>query len=291
MQGKLVSLAVSGLVLGLFTLGAKIRLSRFLKRGSVPFRFAALILPIGFLIGEMMIRSVPLRAWIGVLVLTASQAVSGRAGRLLLLIAGLVLFASWSIHSQPWWLQSFFVLSAVFLAPAAVAFEKRHTPLILTLFLLLTVSAIFTIVPDTEDPVLFFGFLLGIAIAASLVDFRTVDHFGSVPLIGILAWVICVGGQGRPASVIVSAGCLGLLVVEPLMRLVMRLTNRTADKTGLIIGFVLHCLSFSIAVGYARTTPSIHRAAMITTAALVIPLLVLAAWEYSRSFHSQSNGL
>ena len=104
-------------------------------------------------------------------------------------------------------------------------------------FVLVAVSAVgvYYTVPDTELPLV----LLGAAVPFALISFpqplRRMGAAGTAALMGVFAWVIVVGGQGRAGSVVAGFATLGLLLVEPLARRIPRattLTGKMGDATG-----------------------------------------------------------
>jgi hypothetical protein len=41
---------------------------------------------------------------------------------------------------------------------------------------------------------------------------------GSYAIVGLVGWVAAIGGRGRPGSVVAAIACLGLMLVEPVVR-------------------------------------------------------------------------
>jgi hypothetical protein len=150
--------------------------------------------------------------------------------------------------------------------------------------LCLSMAGIFLTVPDTENVIL----LVGILVPTTLFVWP-LNRIGSetpanaAGLGAVVAWVICLAGQGRPASILVSLGCLGLLMIVPLLQMFRKsrvfLMNRFR-----LIPLLLHALSISVAVGLARTTERLDTAATAAFVALAIPILavMLIAKTYYR---------
>jgi hypothetical protein len=99
---------------------------------------------------------------------------------------------------------------------------------------LLAVSAagIYAAVPDVEAAVV----VLGVALPMSLLGWPwplarprggeeatqpppSLGLAGALATAGLLVWTVSTGGAGRPGSIVGGLGCLGLLAVEPLARL------------------------------------------------------------------------
>ena len=140
----------------------------------------------------------------------------------------------------------------------------------------LSLAGIFLTVPDTEDVTI----LLGILIPAILFAWPLRKITGGISradaagLGAIVAWVITVDGQGRPASIVVAIGCLGLLALVPVLRLVKKSRVFSMNRFCLI-PLLLHGLSIAIALGVARTTSQIDLAAVAALLALGMPILAV----------------
>jgi hypothetical protein len=97
-------------------------------------------------------------------------------------------------------------------------FETRHERrgLGVIFFALATLGA-FAAVPDTEQVLIITAAVLPITLLAWPKVAASLGAEGSFLAIAVLMWVIIAGGGGRPSSIIGSAACLGLLIVEPAM--------------------------------------------------------------------------
>jgi hypothetical protein len=99
----------------------------------------------------------------------------------------------------------------------AFDFRWRHrgyTPLLLAV----TVVGIFYTVPDTGEAVVLLGVALPIALLGWPRPLASVGWVGGFPVAGLLAWTVARGGYGRQSAIVGGLACLGLLVLEPLMR-------------------------------------------------------------------------
>jgi len=283
---KLVLLILRGVSLGLFVLGVWIVWSRMSRRWGWPRPAGGLLIAVAFLIGETAIRSVSLRAWLAILLLSGSELIFKHAKkrtiamRAFFIVSGAAILSSWSIHPEAWWLRGFVVLATAYLAPATADLDERYASAgLVQLLLLLTLGGILTIVPDTEETGLLFGLMLAASLLVWPLRSASLSMAGGAPLIGLLTWAICVGGQGRPASVLASAGCLGLLVVEPMVhattRARMTLLERLPPGTRVAGALLLHCLSIATAIVFARTTADLEQSAVAALAALGLPAMLL----------------
>ncbi len=89
---------------------------------------------------------------------------------------------------------------------------------------LLAVSAVgvYYTVPDPEEAMVFLGVVLPMALLAWPVPIAALGTVGSFVVAGLFAWTVAAGGFGRESSIVGGISCLGLLVVEPLARLLRR---------------------------------------------------------------------
>jgi hypothetical protein len=149
----------------------------------------------------------------------------------------------------------------------------------------LSMAGIFLTVPDTENVLL----LLGILIPATLFVWplnriSSGTQANAAGLGAIVAWAICVDGQGRPASIVVSLGCLGLFMILPLLRLFRKPRVFSMNKFRLI-PLLLHALSIAIVVGVARTTSRMDFAVAAALLALGVP--AIAVIMMSKTYYSE----
>jgi hypothetical protein len=117
-------------------------------------------------------------------------------------------------------------LSRVLLATATVAigvairdFDAMHGAPGGT-WVLFAVSAIgvYLAVPDTELARVMLGVALPFVLLSVPKAMCPIGPAGSAALAGFFAWVVFVGGRGRPGSVVGGLACLGLLLAEPVGR-------------------------------------------------------------------------
>jgi hypothetical protein len=120
-------------------------------------------------------------------------------------------------------------LAAIAAAVAAAlgAFDRRWGRLGLPPALLaVTAAGIWACVPDVEGPLVLLGAVLPVALlgrpgplAARWPGLAPFGAAGSAAVAAVLVWVVATGGAGRPGSVVGGLACLGLLLVEPAVRL------------------------------------------------------------------------
>jgi hypothetical protein len=112
-------------------------------------------------------------------------------------------------------------------AVAVASFDRRWRELgLLPALLAVTAAGIWATVPDVEAALV----LLGAAVPLTLLGWpgplagrspapAAFGIAGSVAVAAVLAWTVATGGAGRSGSVVGGLACLGLLAVEPAVRL------------------------------------------------------------------------
>jgi hypothetical protein len=116
---------------------------------------------------------------------------------------------------------------AVAVAAALAAFDRRWGRLGLPPALLaVTAAGIWACVPDVEGPLVLLGAVLPLTLlgrpgplASRWPGTVAFGGAGSVAVAAVVVWVVATGGAGRPGSVVGGLACLGLLAVEPAVRL------------------------------------------------------------------------
>jgi hypothetical protein len=58
---------------------------------------------------------------------------------------------------------------------------------------------------------------------------------GAYALVGLLLWVIAWGGRGREGSIVGAVACLGLFLVQPLIRRIGREHRRLTDRSAVLL--------------------------------------------------------
>lgn len=97
-------------------------------------------------------------------------------------------------------------------------FERRHAGMGLgVIFYSLAVFGAFAAVPDTEWAVALVAVTVPITFLAWPRVAASLGIEGAYLAVAVFIWVILQGGAARPPSIIGSAACLGLLVLEPIV--------------------------------------------------------------------------
>jgi len=86
------------------------------------------------------------------------------------------------------------------------------------LLFLITAAGVYLAVPDTELARVMLGVALPFVLLSVPKPMFPLGPAGSPALAGVFAWVVVVGGRGRPGSVVGGLATIGILVAEPLGR-------------------------------------------------------------------------
>jgi hypothetical protein len=97
-------------------------------------------------------------------------------------------------------------------------------------FLAVATVGVYYTVPDTELPLVMLGVALPLVLISAPQPLRRLGPAGTAAAMGVFAWVVVVGGRGRPGSVIAGFATLGILLVEPLGRRVPKSTLALARR-------------------------------------------------------------
>jgi hypothetical protein len=116
---------------------------------------------------------------------------------------------------------------AAAVAVALAAFDRRWRDLgLVPALLAVTAAGIWACVPDVEGALVLLGAALSLTLlgwpsplAARRPGLAGFGVAGSAAVAAVLVWVVATGGAGRPGSVVGGLACLGLLLVEPAVRL------------------------------------------------------------------------
>ncbi|MFM8305246.1 MAG: hypothetical protein ACKOA9_13285 [Actinomycetota bacterium] len=106
--------------------------------------------------------------------------------------------------------------------------------------LAVAVLGMYSTLPDTEQVVVVVGAVLPLALLGMPVAVASFGA-GAYGIVGLVGWVAAVGGRGRPGSVVAAIACLGLMLVEPVVRRTVRgrLRAPTSPRSAVAAGFVV----------------------------------------------------
>lgn len=145
-------------------------------------------------------------------------------------------------------------------------------------FLALTVVGVSVAVPDTEEAATLLGVTAVVALSAWPVGRLRIDPAGAAATTALLAWVVAVGGRGRPPSIVGATACLALLAAAPVgHRLRRSVARRAAGPHQWAFGaLAVHGL---LALTLARTAGTTDHLGVAVPIALVgATAAVVCAW-------------
>lgn len=93
--------------------------------------------------------------------------------------------------------------------------RARGYPVVLVV---ISIVGILATVPDTERALVLAGAALPFLALAWPASAGALGRGGSLATVGVAVWVVAQDGAGRPGSIVGAAACIGLLLVEPLVR-------------------------------------------------------------------------
>jgi hypothetical protein len=198
------------------------------QRTGQPAPIAGVLLATATLLALTVTRSVPLTIWGGIVLLGAAGLLASLAPSpgwrvILTAIAAIpgALFLGYisELPGRDWapWLV---VLGIVAAGPLVADFDVHHRqrawgpPL-----LAISILGLLVTVPDTEEALVLAGVALPLAVLGSPVRLASLGRAGALMAVGIFLLVTTLGGVGRESSMVGAAASLGLLVAEPLARL------------------------------------------------------------------------
>jgi hypothetical protein len=132
--------------------------------------------------------------------------------------------------ARPHWLAPLLAVAITLGAASAMAFETAEGPTGTTAALLaISAAGVYWAVPDTELPACLLGVAAPVALVAWPLGRATAGRAGAAASVVPLYWAAAVGGLGRPASVVGTTACLGLLVGVPVARTLSRVVAPAHD--------------------------------------------------------------
>ena len=162
--------------------------------------------------------------WVGIAMLVGAGALYPWARRVPFLAAALAAPGAWWVTKVvdlpgadwvPWLLFGWIVVSAPLVSSLDRHFADRgYGPILL----LIAIAGMFTTLPDTEEILVVFGAALPLVLLAWPKPLASLGAAGVYPALGLLAWVIAVGGRGRESAIVGAVACLGLFILEPPIR-------------------------------------------------------------------------
>jgi hypothetical protein len=117
------------------------------------------------------------------------------------------------------WVPRFaFVATAVGAALVADFDRENEGGGLAPVMMAMTALGVYATVPDTEQAAVLVGAALPIALLGWPKPLASLGAPGAFATVGLVVWTASVGGQGRPGAVVGAIACLGVMLVEPLVR-------------------------------------------------------------------------
>jgi hypothetical protein len=155
------------------------------------------------------------------LVIAGGHLVANRAPawQLAAAVPGTAVFVAGTEIDRPGWAVPTIVGATLVGGVLVAAFDRALAPRGMAPALL-AVSAlgVYLTTPDTEHAAVVLGVALPVALLSCPWPLATLGVGGSFAGVAVVAWVVAVDGAGRDGAVVGGIACLGMLVVEPLVR-------------------------------------------------------------------------
>lgn len=156
------------------------------------------------------------------------------------------------------------------------------------ILLLVTLAGAYATVPDTERALIVLGAALPLVVLGWPWPLASLGRAGAAASVGLLAWIAVTDGSARAGSTVGAMACLGILLVEPVARMLRAghgeggeekeaAAGLAAWPTALPIVFV-HVVVVAVASRVAGFRSSAWEAGAIAGATLVVAVVVLARW-------------
>ena len=178
---------------------------------------------------------VPISVVLAVLMLWSAGALAGRledhralAGSLLALPGGIVLVAG--TPDVPGWAGALLVLGPAAAGSLAADLDDRHGALgIAPLAFALALVGMYFTVPDTELARSALGAAAPVVLLAWPFTLARLGRGSAYAATGVFLWIAAIDGAARPGSIVGAAACLGVLLAEPVGRM---LAGRDGAEVG-----------------------------------------------------------
>jgi hypothetical protein len=154
-----------------------------------------------------------------------------------------------------------------------------------------SVAGVYATVPDTEQALAAVGVAVPLALLAWPWPLTSLGRVGAYLAAGVLLWVVAAGGATRGSAIVGGVACLGLLVVEPLARLLDPARRSVLERlpdggVGVVLTGLLHLALVTVAARVAGLQPTVARAAAIALAefgtAVLLAVLAVKATRGAR---------
>jgi hypothetical protein len=197
-------------------------------------------------------------------------------------LPGASLMTTNTLLPSPNWVNTLVVVTVTVGGTLVVDFDRRHrdrgwAPM------LIAVSAlgVYYTVPDTERAMVLLGAALPLVLLGWPFPLASLGAVGAYPSVGALAWVAASDGRGRLTAIVGGVACLGLLVAEPIARLVRQDARGVIDALPRepLSAIVLGAGQLVLVFGASRVVgmrPVVRDAALLAVMELTAAVVILA---------------
>jgi hypothetical protein len=261
---------------------------RFRFRRPAP--IAGLLITLAFVEGARRTTGLPHNVTNGLVVLV----VAGFAAELLSLwwrplaltgivfaIPGAVMLTSHSGVPDVTWIRGLVVVTVAVGGTLVADFDRRYrAPAWSVVLFAISVGGLYYTVPDTERALVLLGACVPLMLLGWPVALASLGTTGSYAAVGALAWVAAFEGVGRRSAIIGGVACLGLFVVEPLVRLLKlgapTMFDKMAKSTLAVVPVAAaHAALVAGASRLAGLRPTVRQAGWLAVADLGVGLVVV----------------
>ena len=165
------------------------------------------------------------------LVIAGGHLVANRAPLLQIAatVPGTAVFVTGTDLDRPGWAVPMIIGVTLVGGALTASFDRVLAPRgMAPLLLAVTALGIYLTPPDTEHSAALLGVALPVALLAFPWPLATLGVGGSFASAALLAWVVAIDGVGRDGAIVGAVACLGVLAVEPVVRMAARSRGRRA---------------------------------------------------------------
>lgn len=143
--------------------------------------------------------------------------------------------------------------------------------------MVVSLAGVFLTVPETKEALPVLGAVVLVALLGWPANLASLGTGGALAATGLLAWVVGQGGTFRDSAIVGGLACLGLLVAEPLGRLLRRRRERRRlprPTSVLVAVLIAHVVVVLLAARVAGVGEDLTVAVVLATPVLAAGVLL-----------------
>lgn len=216
---------------------------------------------------------------LGVALLAAGGYLATRWGPLAYLVAAVP--GAWVLAGSPdldqrTWAQPTVFATALVGGVLVAAFDRAHAAAgVPPVLLAVTVCGVYLTTPDTEHSTILVGAVLPLVVLCWPRPLASLGVGGALAAVAVVGWDVAIDGVGRDGAVVGGIACLGVMAIEPLVRLVTRRAPDTSIGHALVLTAV-HVVVVVVCSRVGGLRSAAGEAAAICAVAWVAAAVVLA---------------